>query len=163
MTDYLYLPTNEEAERIRKELKARGVTEWDDGAPIGGPWIASRVVYYVKGNRVHTKDILATPGLVELNNATLAKIPKPEPCVVIRHEVQEEGVLRLLDELGVRWMTKGSASEFVPSKDATYNRCDFPYKLIFNEFLDITWGQMSHGAKPQSTKDFMEGVKNALL
>jgi hypothetical protein len=161
MTDYLYLPTDAEAERIRKELRARGVTEWDDGVPIEGPWVASSMAYYVKGNRVHTKDILATPGLVELNNATLAKIPKPEPCVVIRHEVQEEGVLRLLDESGVAWIGTGNASKSVPSK--VVGRCNYPYKLIFTGENYVTWAQMSHSAKPQSTKDFMEGVKNALL
>jgi hypothetical protein len=149
MTDYLYLPTDAEAERVRKELKARGVTGGNSS------WVAEQnCVYAVKDGKIHLVNVR------EANNATLAKIPKLEPCVVIRHEVQEEGVLRLLDELGVRWQSGCKASEFKSGRG-------YPYKLRLDANSDrkriYSKAMSDHSAKPQSTKDFMEGVENALL
>jgi hypothetical protein len=147
----IFITDVEESKRICRELRARGV-KWASGREITDDW-ANLVgwVFKVEDGKLWCK----TP--CELNNATLAKIPKPEPCVVIRHEVQKEGILRLLDELGVLLPQGVKPSEW----DIRWR---YPYVLIFKSKNLITYQPVDCCPNPTlSTKDFMEGVKNALL
>jgi hypothetical protein len=159
VSEILIIPDLKEAERVRKKLVARGVTWAGKGGPIEDLNRICPFVVIVENGCIRTM-LARDMDFKDLNNTTLAKIPKIEPCVVIHHEVQEEGVLRLLDELGVRWVNGNKTSNRAPSRE---HPVVFPYALLFNSAKNgVYWTK--YNTKPTlSTKDFMEAVKNAML